>query len=78
MVLYGARDTLLAQYVHLHVLYGPHNHSVLCETLRVKDFLHSQDNTKQAPKIFATLKYQVSQCLLLLANIPVQELLHTS
>ena len=52
MVLYGARDTLLAQYVHLQVLYGLHNGHMLWETLKVKDLLHSQDNTKQAPNTY--------------------------
>ena len=78
MVLCGARDTLLAQYVHLHVLYGPHKRSVLCETLRVKALLHSQHNTEQPAKIFLTLTYHVAQCFLWLADIPVQELLKTS
>ena len=78
MDLYGARDAPLAKYVHLHVLYGPHKRSVLCETSRVKALLHSQHNTEQAAKIFVILRYHVSQCSLWLSDIPVQELLKTS
>ena len=78
MVLYGTRDTPLAKYVPLHVLFGPHKRSVLCETSRVKALLHSQHNTEQPAKIFVTLRYHITQCFLWLSDLPVQELLKTS